>query len=270
VVDIDAAIGFVVARGDAVDRARLSHLRTGTAPPEEIFANAEQGQTESGGWPGKPGEAVGSVDATCLRLAELDDLSGLDRPAAQRALRWLVSRQRPDGCWEEDASLAESAPPWATPGDPEARFFLTASAAFWLCVADADGQVAAPDSPTPYGDAVERGADAIRERIDQTGAWPGFLVAGWLAAAVLHRTGSYYEAARMFVTLADRLPTMSPADTASMIAALRRAGVDAGDRLLVAARERLSEGQRPDGAWPSGDAIPFDVQTTLTALRALR
>jgi hypothetical protein len=32
----------------------------------------------------------------------------------------------------------------------------------------------------------------------------------------------------------------------------------------------LSEGQRPDGAWPSGDAIPFDVQTTLTALRALR
>jgi hypothetical protein len=270
VVDIDAAIGFVVARGDAVDRARLSHLRTGTAAAEEIFADAEQGQAEFGGWPGKPGEAVASVDATCLRLAELDDLSGLDRPAAQRALRWLVSRQRPDGCWEEDASLAQSAPPWATPGDPDARFLLTATAAFWLSVADAEAQDAASSSNTPFGDAVERASDAIRERIDQTGAWPGFLVAGWLAAAVLHRTGSFYESARMFGTLADRLPAMSAADTASMIAALRRAGVDAGDRLLVAARARLSEGQRPDGAWPSGDAIAFDVQTTLTALRALR
>ncbi|HTJ31659.1 MAG TPA: squalene--hopene cyclase, partial [Dactylosporangium sp.] len=32
-VDLDAAIGYVVAHGDAVDRARLAWLRTGQAPP---------------------------------------------------------------------------------------------------------------------------------------------------------------------------------------------------------------------------------------------
>jgi hypothetical protein len=263
-VDIDAAIGFVVARGDAVDRARLSYLRTGTPPGDEVFDRIEIGQTGSGGWPAKPDEPVASVDATCFRLAELDDLAGLTRPAAARALRWLVARQRPDGCWEEDRSLAGSAPPWATPGDPDARFYLTACAAFWLTVADQDAQEAT------YADAVERAAAAIREQVEESGPWPGFLMSGWLAGAVLHRSGWFYEAARMFVLLGERVRTMSAADVASLVAALRRAGVSAEDTLLVAARERLSQTQRPDGGWPSDDDPSFDVHTTLTALRALR
>lgn len=283
-VDIDAAIGFVVARGDAVDRARLSQLRTGAAPSEDVFDQIERGQTAAGGWPAKPDEPVASVDATCFRLAELDDLAGLHRPAAARALRWLAARQRPDGCWEEDGALADSAPPWAAPGDRDARFYLTACAAFWLAVAVKDAReasVAVPPhgSPEPslgdpelslYGDAVERAAAAIREQIDDSGVWPGFLMSGWLAGAVLHRTGWFYEAARIFVLLAERVRTMSAADAASLVAALRRAGLGADDALLVAARDRLSQTQRPDGSWPSDDDPSFDVHTTLTALRALR
>jgi hypothetical protein len=279
-VDIDAAIGFVVARGDAVDRARLSHLRTGTPAGAEVFDHIERGQTRLGGWPAKPDEPVASIDATCFRLAELDDLSGLARPAAVRALRWLVARQRPDGCWEEDPSLADSAPPWAAPGDADARFYLTAAAAFWLCVADADAREAELDDPrrnapsqgaaSTYGDPVERAAAAIRDHVDESGGWPGFLVSGWLAGAVLHRTGWFYEAARIFVLLGERVRTMSAADAAGLVAALRRAGVSPDDTLLVAARGRLSQTQRPDGAWPSDDGPDFDVHTTLTALRALR
>jgi hypothetical protein len=267
-VDIDAAIGFIMARGDAVDRARLSHLRTGVAPPDDVFDQIERGQTKAGGWPAKPDEAVASVDATCYRLAELDDLSALSRPAAVRALRWLVAWQRPDGTWEEDQSLAGSAPPWATPGDADARFYLTACAAFWLAVADHDAREASQE--TLYGDAVERAAAAIRERVDATGAWPGFLVSGWLAGAVLHRAGWFYEAARVFVVLAERVRTMSAADAAWLVSALQRAGVSPTDTLVVAARDRLSNSQRPDGAWASDDDPAFDVHTTLTALRALR
>jgi hypothetical protein len=280
-VDIDAAIGFVVARGDAVDRARLAWLRTSATPGDDVFDHIERGQTKAGGWPAKPDGPVPSIDATCFRLAELDDLAGLARPAAVRALRWLVGRQRPDGCWEEDMSLADAAPPWATPGDPDARFYLTACAAFWLCVADADARDAEADldaygqSPykpasSPYGDPVERAAAAIRDQIEESGAWPGFLVSGWLAGAVLHRTGWFYEAARIFVLLGERVRTMSAADAAWLVAALRRAGVSPDDTLLVAARGRLTQTQRSDGAWPSDDGPDFDVHTTLTALRALR
>lgn len=260
-VDFDAAIGFVVAHGDAVERARLSFIRTGNPPSEEILRKAEAGQTPEGGWPAGGGN-VASVDATCFRLSELDDLDGLKRPAAMRALAWLARRQRPDGSWEEDPSLADSAPPWARPGDPEARFYLTASAAFWLSVGASD--------PQAYESAITHACHAILDSLDETGAWPGFLVSGWLAGAVLHRTEHFYEAARIFILLADRVKTMSAADVAWMTATLRRAGVSADEPLLVAARERLALTQRPDGAWPSDDAPAFDVHTTLMALRALR
>jgi hypothetical protein len=263
-VDFDAAVGFVVARGDAVDRARLSMLRTGSLPGEDVYLQIEQGQAPSGGWPAQWATHVASVDATCFRLAELDDLCGLSRPAGQRAFGWLVARQRPDGCWEEDGSLAKDAPPWATPGDPEARFYLTANTAFWLVVG-ADRE----SSPRTAG-AVTRASQALVDQIASDGSWPGFLVAGWLAAAVLHKCEYFYEAARMFGVLTDRVPTMSAADAAWLLAALRRVGVAAEDGLLDAARARLSATQRPDGAFPSDDGIAFDVHTTLTALRALR
>ena len=44
----------------------------------------------------------------------------------------------------------------------------------------------------------------------------------------------------------------------------------AEDRLVLAARQRLEDTQRSDGAWPSDDAPALDVHTTLVALRALR
>jgi hypothetical protein len=269
-VDLDAAIGYVVARGDAVERARLSHLRTGTPPPAEILDQLERGQTTTGGWPAQGDETVASIDATCFRLGELDDLAGLGRPAARHALRWLAARQRLDGCWEEDPELAAYAPPWAMPGNPEARFYLTVNASYWLAVATADDDPGATEPSGPYETALTRAARAILDSVDDHGAWPGFLVSGWLAGAVLHRTGWFYESARMFVALGDRAATMSASDAAQMTVALLRAGVSAEDSLIATARQRLSDLQRPDGAWPNEDDPAFDVQTTLAALRALR
>jgi hypothetical protein len=303
-VDIDAAVGYVVARGDAVERARLSRLRTGASPSSEILASAEAGQAKTGGWPALGDVDVASIDATCFRLAELDELDGLRRPAAARALDWLANRQRLDGCWEEDRALADTAPPWARPGDPEARFYLTANAAYWFAVASADAvasaaaasaaaasaaaasaavasaavasanAVASTDSAAYSGAGTNvyevpltRAGRAIVDSMDETGAWPGFLISGWLAGAVLHRTEWYYESARTFMLLNERVKRMSAGDTAGMVVALRRAGV-AADSLLVAAREHLESLQRPDGAW-SSDEPNQDVHTTLTALRAL-
>ncbi len=63
---------------------------------------------------------------------------------------------------------------------------------------------------------------------------------------------------------------MSPSDAASMAAAMRRVGLAPQDALLVAADRRLSATQRSDGGWASDDGQPFDVHTTLTAIRAFR
>jgi hypothetical protein len=270
---LDAAIGFVVAKGDQMERARLSFLRTGVAASTAILADAESGQSAEGGWRAGWASDTPSVDATCYHLAELDDLGGLGRPAARRALDWLVIRQRADGMWEEDDSLAKEAPPWAMPGDPEARLYLTANAAFCLTIAGHDARAAGPlDARVGgvYAGVIAGAAQSIAKSLNPDGTWPSFLATGWLGAAVLHGQKMFYEAARMQFVLNERLPDMTPADVAWMAATLRRVGVADSDWLLVAARRRLGETQRSDGGWPSDDGEAFDVHATLIAIRACR
>lgn len=257
-VDVEAAIGFVMAKGDPVDRARLSYLRTRTEPNQQILNAIEAGQALAGGWPAFYSGRVPSIDATCFRLVQLDDLGALQRRTARSALHWLASRQRPDGTWQEDETLASDAPPWAQPGDPEATLYLTANAAHWLAVAG------------NYHTIVQRAAEVIRESLKPDGTWPSFLVTGWLGATVLFKQDMFYEQARMQVVLTERLPTMSAADAASLAATLRRAGVSDEDWTLVAARRRLGETQRTDGGWTSDDGGGFDVHVALQAIRACR
>jgi hypothetical protein len=270
---MDAAIGYVVAQGDAVDRARLAWLRTGSQPPEDILASVEVGAAPGGGWPALLGTDVASIDATCFRLSELDDLAGLGRPSARRALDWLAVRQRPDGTWEEDPSLAEHAPPWATPGDPEARFYLTTNVAFWITVGGLDARPAGPRDHRvggAYAGVLHGAAKAIAEGIRPDGTWPSYLAAGWLAAAVLYRQEIFTEYARIQSVLTDRLGTMSPGDVASLAATLRRVDVGRHNELFVAAGRRLTITQRSDGGWDSDDGPAFDVHTTLKVIRACR
>jgi Prenyltransferase and squalene oxidase repeat len=268
-VDIDAAIGFVVARGDQVDRARLSWLRSELPPHPDMIAKVEMGQTASGGWPAFWGGDQPSIDATCFRLAELDDLGALDRDAARAAVRWLAGRQRRDGTWQEDESLASTAPSWAKPGDPEASLYLTANAGFWLTVA---GPPTAAPSPaaTTHAEVVARATQAFRAALRPDGSWPSFLVAGWLGGAMLYHAGWFYESAQIQLRLTDRIPDMSAADVAWLAAAFRRVGLSPLDGVLEAARLRLGQTQRTDGGWASDDGEAFDVHTTLAAIRGLR
>lgn len=272
-VDLEAAIGFVVAHGDAVERARLSWLRNGTPVPTELLETAEIGQSSDGGWPATWGGEIASIDATCFRLAELDDLGALGRPAARRALDWLASRQQADGGWDEDASLTESAPEWARPGDPEAGFLLSANAGFWLTVAGLDARASGPLDHRvggAYAGVVQAAAHSLAARLRPDGSWPSFLAAGWLSAAVLYRQDMFQESARIQVVLAERMPKISPGNVAWLAATLRRAGIDPQDWIMVRALRRLAETQRSDGGWESDDGHQFDVHATLSAIRAAR
>lgn len=257
--DVDAAIGFVVARGDQVDRARLSWLRSGIAPAPDVLGLAESGQLPGGGWPAFSGGDIPSIDATCFRLCELDDLGALDREPAQRALAWLASRQQPDGMWEEDPALARDAPDWLQPGNPEARLYLTANTGYWLAVGG-----------SPALDVVARATQAFRASLREDGTWPSYLAAGWLGGALLYHAEWFYEAAQVQVVLAERVPDMAPADVADLAAAYRRVGMSQDDWLLVAARKRLTETQRTDGGWLNEDGDALEVHTTLRGIRALR
>ena len=267
-VDIDAAIGYVVAHGDPVERARLSYLRTGQRPDPQVIDRIVEGQTEAGGWLASTDGAVSSIDATCFRLNELDDLGGLHGEPVDRALAWLAAVQRPDGTWQEAEELAAEAPAWAMPGDPEATLYLTTVAGFWMTLAEYEAHPHF-DVPARYGRTLGAAATWVVHQIRPDGTWPSFLAAGWHAAGLLYGQQYFYESARVQLVLGDRLPDMAPADVASMAAALRRVNLG-DDWLLQSARKRLGETQRTDGGWDSAEGPIFDVNTTLTVLRACR
>jgi hypothetical protein len=227
------------------------------------------GQSAAGGWPAFWAADLPSVDATCFRLAELDDLGALDRPPARAAVAWLLSRQRPDGTWQEDPALADLAPPWATPGDPEATLYLTANTGFWLVVAGPAAD-APPAEANHHAEVIARATQAFRASLSPTGAWPSFLVTGWLGAALLYKCGWFYEASQIQSILTRRLPQMTPADACWLAAAFRRVGVPPTDDVMVAARRRLTDTQRSDGGWTSDDGEVFDVHTTLAGIRGMR
>jgi hypothetical protein len=268
VVDIEAAIGYVVAHGDPVERARLSYLRTGTPPPPHIIERIAAGQFATGGWPASGDGKIASVDATCFRLGELDDLGGLHGPAVDLALRWLADSQRGGGTWQEDESLAAEAPVWAMPGDPEATLYLTSVAGFWLSVAHIEAHPH-HEVASPHEAVMQAAARYVVSQLRPDGSWPSFLAAGWHAAVLLHEQQFYYESARVQLVLGDRMTDMSAADVASMAAALRRVNLG-DDWLLRAARKRLAETQRTDGGWDSDEGPIFDVNATLIAIRACR
>ena len=272
-VDIEAAIGFVVARGDQVDRARLSWLRSELPPPPGRVAKVEMGQSAEGGWPAFWGGDVPSIDATCFRLAELDDLGALDRPAARAALAWLASRQRPDGTWQEDEALADTAPPWAHAGRPGGGALPDRQRRLL-----AGGRRSAPEPATvAAGQPVRRGGRAGHPGV------PGGAAAGRHLAVVpgrrlarrrrmLYHTGWFYEAAQIQVMLRR---THAGHERRPMSRGWRRRcagpGCPTEDFVLEAALASASaETQRTDGGWASDDGDAFDVHTTLAAIRGVR
>ncbi len=258
--DLSQAVAFVRAYGTASERSRLHVLLESGRPTAEEEAVILAGQRPDGGWAPFWANDYSAVDATCFRLAQAEQ--GCIPPthdAIQRAVLFLRARQRPDGSWEEESSVAEVAPPWATPGDMAARLYLTANSAYWLA------------RLSPQDGAARRGADALRAKLDEGGHLPTFLHAHWLAAGTWYRLEEHGLAERVLAALPSRLDETMPASSLSwLITCLRAADVPADHAAIARALSLLEASQRADGGWTSEDGAAADAHTTLEALRAFR
>jgi hypothetical protein len=217
------------------------------------------GQRDDGGWAPFWAPGYSSLDATCFRLAQAEQL-GLARshPAVARATGFLASRQQSDGSWEEEAAVASLAPPWARPGDPAARLYLSANCGFWLALLDGSSE------------AASRAAELLEGHLEPDGHLASFLQANWLAAGIWLRLGRHEPAGRTLGYLHRRLADMPAGNLAWLLTTLLAAGAPLDHPLLNAAAGRLAEQQEQAGHWASDDGPGFNVHVTLEALRALR
>ena len=249
VADVERAAAFVEANGDALERGRLNCIIHNGAPPAEALEALREGQGPDGGWPAYWSGEESSLDATCFRIDQAEDLGAPAAELVARGLHFIAARQDDDGTWEESAELVAAAPSWARPGDERARLYLTANCAFWL------GRYGRP--------GARRAAAALASHIAPDGRLPTFLHAHWLAAAVLRATGRDAQANSVLRAVAGRLDELGAGALAWLSNTL------SGEALAEEARQRLAALQESDGRWRSEDGEQFDVAVTLAALRAL-
>lgn len=256
-VELAQAVEFVAAHGDAFARARARMLWPDISqsfamdPLPEVLTTACADQRADGGFPATWSGGRSSLDATCYRLSHLIDFRMDAAVPIDRAARFLASRQREDGSFEEESAFGAAAPPWARPHDVAARIYVTANCAHWLERLGSDPR------------AVRRGAAYLATCIGSDGRLPSYLHAQWLAAPVLRRSGYATEADRLLWALAYRVDSLGP----SALSWLADSIPD--EPLALAARARLREIQQSDGRWISEDGPEHDVGTTLAAMRAL-
>jgi hypothetical protein len=119
-------------------------------------------QRSDGGWSPFWATDYSSLDATCYRLAQAEQMgyTAPDEPALRRALQFFVHRQQRDGSLEEETGKAGAVPNWAKPGDQAVKLYLTANCGYWL---------ASWDQAIPH---AQRAAAYVLQFLDEQGRLP--------------------------------------------------------------------------------------------------
>jgi hypothetical protein len=258
-MNLESAVAFVQNNGNPVELARLRHTLYGEPVPSEVLRDLFSGQHAEGGWTPFWAPHYSSLDATCFRLAQAEQLGvPASEAAVLRAISFLLRRQSPDGYWEEDEDVASSAPFWVKPGDIPARLYLTANCGYWMAMYGNDDQ------------AAIRAADYLQNRLEPDGRLPSFNQANWLAGGLWFRLERFEAAEKVFAGLQARLTELPVSNLAWMMTTLLSAGVTAHEPVIQSAAEILVHRQNPDGSWAADEDSGQQVHVTLEVLRALR
>lgn len=250
------AVAFIRRQGSALELARLSVLRGHPDVPPDSLAELVRGQRADGGWTPFWAPDASSVDATCYRLAQFEQLGVRDHAAIGAALAFLIAHQEPNGSFQEEARLGTKAPPWAKPGDDAARVYLTANAGYWI-------QYYQPRSPR-----LDTVVQFLTGKLTAKGQLSSFFQSQWLTAGLLYARGDETTALAILEVLRLRLSDLDASNLAWMINSLVVMGLSPKIPLIREARARLDGLQEADGRWCSADGAWQDVHTTLESLRA--
>ncbi len=256
--DLQRATQFVKANGTAVELARLTFLLHHQPPPPEIVADLAANQREDGGFAPFWAPDYSSLDATCYRLAQAEQVGiTANTIFVQQALAHLAGRQQSNGRFQEDPLISDNAPPWARPGDMVATLYLTANCGFWLALWG--------DEPEPALAA----ATFLKQHLATDGRFPSFWHTHWLAAGVWLQMGNTAVYETVCQAIYNQIDQLSAGNLAWLANTLLAAGAETNHPLIEAATQRLNRLQQPDGRWPGDDGNWQDVHTTLEALRVL-
>jgi len=257
-MNFEKAIRFVMNNGNKVELARLNFILANERASKEVIADLFSHQREDGGWSAFWADNYSSLDATCFRLAQAEQL-GITESGTEllRAVNFLAQRQSADGSWEEDVRVASAAPPWARPGDLSAKLYLTANCGLWLAL------LSNPDN------IASRAAEYLQTHLGPDGHLPSFLHTHWLAGGLWYKLNWQESARHIFEILSKRINELATNNLSWLITTMCAAGVPTSHSLVNKAASLLEQSQQDDGHWESEDGSSQNIHSTLEAMRAL-
>lgn len=221
---------------------------TGEPAHYTIVQQAAAGQNDDGGWAAPWSGAVSSLDATCFRIAAIDQLGARNgTQPIDRALDFIEGRITRDG-WVEEASGLD-VPAWLTPGHDKSRAYLTANCAFWLVSLERD---------EPARTMAEWLSRHVYDPFDQT---------RWIAAGLYWQLGDTERAAHLMDGLLTMIGSLPVTSVAWLGWTLLRSAVAPQHPVLISAAERLAHTQQADGGWSEDDSV--NAHSTIEAAAVL-
>lgn len=261
-MDADNATAYVKARGNAVERARMTAILWNEPPSQAALQELEALQKPDGGFSHWLPD-VSSICDTAFVLQWLDDLKMYRGPMADPACRFLLDHQQQDGGWDEvEAVRALNPPEWMMPGRIETRVWLTAYCSHVL-LRFGYAEAAGTRCPT----------DFLLAHRDETGRLIGHLRATWIALPILvFHPGPDSEpfGRALAVVAANYSPDWEGSYLAWLLRCLQDARLSATHPLVARALADLERKQRPDGSWESEDGEEHSASATVEALRVLK
>ncbi len=262
-MDVTESISFVEANGTDLETARLRCILYGTAPGPEALEPFLALQHPDGGFPFRMEQGnPTALNPTQVALLWMDELGMLDSSAAHSAFEYLLRSQREDGGWDEEAAIAAyDPPPWAAPGELNARIYLTAQSAFWLA---AGGYGNHPGFP--------HALEFLIKYQDESGRFQGFPHNTWIATSVFWMAGApYNETARMGMEALAAKPLADWVDSqiAWALDCLGRTGLPKEDPFVEAGLAELMRRRGAEGKWISEDGEARTVGAVIEALKVL-
>lgn len=263
-LDSSKYVSFIEENGTDLEKARFRQLIYGIRPEPGVVQPLLELQNDDGGFPCKMTRGnPSSVNDTLRAVWWLAELGMIESPAASRAFGYLFAIQKEDGGWDEIAAAAQyGAPPWASPGDPRARLYLTAQTARWLALG---GHKTHP--------AFQKALDFLRAHRDETGRFHGFLHTTWIATSVFVMAGDEYAdvvAGGLRALMARPFSKWVDSQISWALEVLGKAGLPQEEPFVEQGLAELLHRQEVNGRWVSEDGEAYTVVATIGALNALK
>jgi A-macroglobulin TED domain len=256
---IDRAIQYIDSHGSAIEKARLKFITDAALiSTDEIAQLMNHPQNEDGGWIPFWGKDISSLDATCYKLAQLEQLGVQQHSMIDKAITFMLSKQADKGYFEEEERIADICPPWVKPGELEAQLYLTANCALWI-------QYYAPQNKEQLVSAAEY----LISHINEGGFINSYRHTNWMAAGFLYRMGFEAESQRMMQYIESTIEDLSSDNLAWLANTLILCKMNSKE-LLHKITTQLIQLQQEDGSWSSDDGEWQRMHTTLEALRAIK